>query len=190
MKSLPYPSRSAFSLVELSIVLVILGLLAGGVLSGQSLIRAAEMRGVATDAQRYATALNSFRDKYFSLPGDMSNATQFWHFAGTTSTPGCITNWGAAEAAPGACDGNGDGVISAASAGNTTGESFQAWKHLALAGLIEGMYSGKSGASASDYIVGTNAPTSKIKNAGWMLTYISNPTGAFSNHLYNYDYRN
>ena len=68
---------SAFSLVELSIVLVILGLLVGGVLSGQSLIRAAELRSVTTEYSRYTTAISSFRDKYFALPGDMSNATSF-----------------------------------------------------------------------------------------------------------------
>ncbi len=134
-KQLSTNRERAFSLVELSIVLVILGLLAGGVLSGQALIRAADTRSVIADAQRYATALNSFRDKYFSMPGDMSNATQFWRFAGTTSTPGCITNSGSVEADPGTCDGNGDGVISNAAAANATGESFQAWKQLALAGL-------------------------------------------------------
>ena len=71
-------ARSGFSLVELSIVLVILGLLTGGILAGQSLIRAAELRSVATESQRYMAALNSFRDKYFALPGDMANATAFW----------------------------------------------------------------------------------------------------------------
>ena len=70
--------RSAFSLVELSIVLVILGLLTGGILSGQSLIRAAELRSVTTEYSRYTAATYSFRDKYFALPGDMSNAESFW----------------------------------------------------------------------------------------------------------------
>jgi prepilin-type N-terminal cleavage/methylation domain-containing protein len=70
--------QSAFSLVELSIVLVILGLLVGGVLMGQSLIRAAELRRVVTDYNKYTTAVQSFRDKYFALPGDMTNAQNFW----------------------------------------------------------------------------------------------------------------
>ena len=70
--------RLAFSLVELSIVLVILGLLTGGILTGQSLIRAAEMRSIVTELQRYQTAARSFQDKYFALPGDMRNATDFW----------------------------------------------------------------------------------------------------------------
>ena len=70
--------QRGFSLVELSIVLVILGLLTGGILAGQSLIRASELRAVSTEFQRYVAAVNTFRDKYFMLPGDMSNATAFW----------------------------------------------------------------------------------------------------------------
>ncbi|MGB1539971.1 MAG: prepilin-type N-terminal cleavage/methylation domain-containing protein, partial [Rickettsiales bacterium] len=53
-----------FSLVELSIVLVILGLLTGGILGGQSLIRAAEMRAIATEYDAWKTAVNVFKDKY------------------------------------------------------------------------------------------------------------------------------
>ena len=72
------PNKKAFSLVELSIVLVILGLLVGGILSGQSLIRAAQLRSVTADYTRFVTAVNTFRDKYFALPGDMTNAQSVW----------------------------------------------------------------------------------------------------------------
>ena len=74
----------AFSLVELSIVLVILGLLTGGILAGQSLIRAAELRAVTTEYQRYVAAVQTFRDKYMALPGDMPNAIAFWGAAHAT----------------------------------------------------------------------------------------------------------
>ncbi|MFZ4541879.1 MAG: type II secretion system protein [Rickettsiales bacterium] len=60
----PITTHHAFSLVELSIVLVILGLLVGGILSGQALIRASELRSVSTEQQRYFTAIQTFRDKY------------------------------------------------------------------------------------------------------------------------------
>ncbi|PZU43073.1 MAG: prepilin-type cleavage/methylation domain-containing protein, partial [Sphingomonas sp.] len=63
-----------FSLVELSIVLVILGLLTGGILGGQSLIRAAEIRSIGVDFNRFSTATYTFRDKYMGLPGDITNA--------------------------------------------------------------------------------------------------------------------
>ena len=71
-------TQLAFSLVELSIVLVILGLLVGGILSGQSLIRAATLRSFVKQHEQHYTAVMSFRDKYSQLPGDMNNATQFW----------------------------------------------------------------------------------------------------------------
>ncbi len=77
--------RHGFSLVELSIVLVILGLLTGGILAGKSLMRASELRAVSTEYQRYLTAAQSFRGKYFELPGDFSKAQSFWGIAHATA---------------------------------------------------------------------------------------------------------
>jgi prepilin-type N-terminal cleavage/methylation domain-containing protein len=184
-------SKNGFTLVELSIVLVILGLLAGGVLSGQSLIRAAELRSISTDSGRYATAVTAFRDKYFALPGDMGEATRFWSFAGTTTSPGCVTNSAAATAAPGTCDGNGNGIIADAASAGGTGESFQAWRQLALAGLVEGSYSGNAGtAGPADYVTDANAPRGRIGRTLWMLTYINNTPTPISSHLFDYNYLN
>ncbi|MFZ4541987.1 MAG: type II secretion system protein [Rickettsiales bacterium] len=154
--------NSAFSLVELSIVLVILGLLVGGILSGQALIRAAELRSIATDYSRYISASHTFRDKYFSPPGDMANATAFW---------GTKANCGAASpGATGTCNGNSDGFVNMAAAAGQTGESFMAWQHLTNAGLIEGQYTGVAGPGATtDADYGTNAPRSKLSNGGWQL---------------------
>lgn len=162
--------RNGFSLVELSIVLVILGLLVGGILAGQSLIRAAELRSIINDAQRYNTAMYTFRDRYMSLPGDMNSATRFWGFHNTT---GCINRTGATtNAASGTCDGNGDGIMANAAAANSSAELFQFWRQLSLAGLIEGSYSGLSGASgASHAVIGTNVPASRITNTGWTPNY-------------------
>jgi prepilin-type N-terminal cleavage/methylation domain-containing protein len=179
---LPPPSRLAFSLVELSIVLVILGLLVGGVLSGQSLIRAAELRSVSTEYNRYYTATQSFRDKYFALPGDMANATAFW---GKDNTA-CAAHTGNA-ATPGACNGNADGQINQPLAASATGEAFQFWKQLALAGLIEGSYSGLAGAVGPfDTVMGENAPRSKLSNAGWGLSFLGTRTGDAAYHDGNY----
>ena len=128
-------SRNAFSLVELSIVLVILGLLTGGILGGQSLIRAAELRALTTEYQRYFAAVSTFRDKYFALAGDMTNATSFWG-KDTTSTAQCTSDSGTGGT-PGTCNGNGDGWI-----GTDLRENYRAWQQLSLAGLIEGNYVG------------------------------------------------
>lgn len=159
--------HTGFSLVELSIVLVILGLLVGGVLSGQSLIRAAELRAVSTEYARYTTAAQTFRDKYFAVPGDFRDATRFW--SRLNGNADCVTNSSAAVAAPGVCDGDGDGFLEQGAAVSQSGEYFQFWRHLASAGLIEGTYTGLAGPTSSpwDSIIGSNVPRAKLSNAGW-----------------------
>ncbi len=134
----------AFSLVELSIVLVILGLLVGGVLSGQSLIRAAELRSVTEQQNQLATALNTFQSKYFALPGDMPNATQFWGSAGGSGSATDYVCYGAAASATvtGTCNGNGNGLIGLITvSGVDDGPEYEGvivWKQLANAGLLNG----------------------------------------------------
>lgn len=156
--------KNGFSLVELSIVLVILGLLTGGILAGQSLIRASELRSVTMEYNRYYTAEQAFRDKYFAIPGDMSNATSFWGIAGGTgsdSTCSDVVSTGAAT-----CNGNADGLVITSTGSR---EHFRFWQHLANAGLIEGqftgMYVGASGIGTST----ANAPKSKLGVGLWFV---------------------
>ena len=169
--------RRGFSLVELSIVLVILGLLTGGILAGKSLIRASELRSVATEYQRWVTATYTFREKYMDLPGDFRDATRVWGLMDSTVSVYCTSISGAAlnPNGTGACDGTGDGIIDnngyAAPGANRAAERYQYWRHLALAGLIEGTYNGKSGAGSHDHNPGVNTPTSKFTNAFWGTYY-------------------
>lgn len=154
----------AFSLVELSIVLVILGLLTGGVLTGQALIRASELRSITTQYNGFVSAIGIFRDKYFALPGDMNNATTFW---GTAAT--CPGDQTTPSTTPATCNGDGNGDIM----GNTApySEIHRAWQHLANAGLVEGSYTGVRSAATPNYAVavGVNIPKSKISSVGWGL---------------------
>ncbi len=168
--SLERAGHAGFTLVELSIVLVILGLLTGGILSGQSLIRAAELRSVGTEFQRYRTAVHSFRDKYFALPGDMSNATSFWTSLGGTGSDVTCQNT-AATGAP-TCNGNGNNQVFTSVVNND--EQLRFWQHLANAGLIEGSYTGVVGAA---YVPGGNVGPSKLANSYWW-TGTSTGTGA------------
>ncbi|MFZ4541461.1 MAG: type II secretion system protein [Rickettsiales bacterium] len=162
-------SKAGFSLVELSIVLVILGLLVGGILSGQSLIRAAELRSVATEFSRYTAAVHSFKDKYFAIPGDLANAQSFWGAAGTCPGTNASPSTSAAT-----CNGDGDGTIGMAITGNAN-EEFRFWQHLANAGLIEGTFTGVSNSASWNTevaVIGSNVPVSKLANGGWSAVYV------------------
>lgn len=153
--------QKGFSLVELSIVLVILGLLTGGILAGQNLIRAAELRSLSTQIQQISTAVYTFRDKYFALPGDMRNATDFWGIAAGTAgnDNACFDALGSGT---NTCDGDGNGLFQTY-AGNRRPEHHHFWKHLANAGLIEGSYTGRPGPNNYRQVVaGVNAPRAKM----------------------------
>lgn len=168
--------QRGFSLVELSIVLVILGLFTGGILAGQSLIRAAELRAVSAEFQRYIAATQTFRDKYMAIPGDMNNATRFWNRQENQSW--CITGSSASVTTSGTCDGNGDGMLGFAAAASQSGEMFQYWRQLALAGFIEGTYTGYAGATAADLaVIGSNVPASRISVVGWTAMYRATGVG-------------
>jgi prepilin-type N-terminal cleavage/methylation domain-containing protein len=92
--------RHGFTLIELSIVLVIIGLIVGGILVGRELIHAAELRGDIREIDKMDAAVNTFRLKYNCLPGDCANATQFLE---------------------GAYNGNGNGLIDTGYTGDLDG---------------------------------------------------------------------
>lgn len=173
--------KRAFSLVELSIVLVILGLLVGGVLSGQSLIRAAELRTISSDFARYHAAVYTFRDKYFAMPGDMANATSFWGDQATG--PDACASGATADGTPGTCNGNGDGLIQIGL------EMHRAWQQMALGGLIEGNYTGQNGGgtgcgSTCDAIAGVNAPRGRLNNGGYSFVLVGQDTVSDANNFF------
>lgn len=163
MLNRPRTAEKGFSLVELSIVLVILGLLVGGILAGQSLIRAAELRSITTEQGRFVTAMSAFRDKYFAMPGDFARASEF--------------GWGSYN---GDSDGLIDATTSITSATNpgTINEVSAIWIHLSSAGLVEGSYT--IFASTSTPVLATNIPRSKLNGAGWAASNLGSvlPTSA------------
>jgi prepilin-type N-terminal cleavage/methylation domain-containing protein len=75
----PHGKNHGFTLIEMSLVLVIIGLIIGGILVGQDMIKASEVRATLAQIEKYDTATNTFRTKYSALPGDIlaSQATQF-----------------------------------------------------------------------------------------------------------------
>ena len=140
---------TGFTLIELSIVLVIIGLLVGGVLVGQDLIRAAELRNIVTQVEQIDTAVNTFRLKYRCLAGDCANATTFF---------------------PTSANGDGGKYVGNRSSGTAAQrkEHWNFWQQLALAGLIEGTYTGdgSGGDQYRDAEIGENIPGTAITGAG------------------------
>ena len=129
--------KNGFTLIEMSIVLVIIGLLVGGILMGRDLIRAAEIRKTGSELTNLTTAVATFRVKYNCLPGDCPNATDFF---GTDVTAARQDSSGAT----GTCNGDGDGLINAWH--NVTNvEAYYAFQQLAMAGLIAGSYPNETG---------------------------------------------
>src|SRR5450830_427175 len=70
--------QAGFSLVEIAIVLVIIGLLLGGILKGQEMITQAKIKNVVNDFNGITAAINSYQDRYRALPGDDLNAAGRW----------------------------------------------------------------------------------------------------------------
>jgi len=111
-------SQSGFTLIEIAIVLVIIGLLLGGVLKGQELINSAKVKNLATDFRNIPVFIYGYQDKFKALPGDDSAAGS--HVAATA-------------------DGNGNGVINGMWDSVTAAdESIIFWQHVRLAGLAPG----------------------------------------------------
>lgn len=131
-------SNAAFTLIEIAVVLVIIGLLVGGIIIGMDVIRNSQIQSVISDIGSFQSSMKQFRDKYKYLPGDFPNATAIWGAQG-----GCSINTGGTS---NTCNGNGDGRISGVTAPTTafilSNENYYAWKHLLNAGFLVASYDG------------------------------------------------
>jgi prepilin-type N-terminal cleavage/methylation domain-containing protein len=128
--------QKGFTLVEIAIVLVIIGLLLGGILKGQEMITQAKIKNVMADMSGVSAAMYGYQDRYKALPGDDKTATR----------------WGLS----GAAVGNGDGIV--VGKWTAAGEALNFWDHLRRAGFISGAgaenpfnaVSGKMGVQTGD----------------------------------------
>ena len=132
---MPATTRNGFTLIELSIVLVIIGLLVGGVLAGKALIQQAEVRSASSQLQKLETAYRAFQTKYGCIMGDCPNATDFFGDNYVVVAAGCPPSGGAGNG-----NGDGNGLIKPwsgyAGGGNWTCESIQAISSLNLSGFL------------------------------------------------------
>ena len=116
--------QSGFTLVEIAIVLVIIGLLLGGILKGQELINSAKVKNLANDFRVIPTYIYAYQDKFKALPGDDVNVTTHVNGATLATTP-------AASIGNGVINGNWNSTTN-------TDESRLFWQHVRLANLAAG----------------------------------------------------
>jgi prepilin-type N-terminal cleavage/methylation domain-containing protein len=168
-KKTPREQEKGFTLVELAIVIVIIGLIVGGILAGQDLIRAATIRATLSDLDRYNAGATTFLNKYGGLPGDLlaTNATQFGFTTSTLRT-----------GARGLGDGN--GLLEGCSAGATAlgCETGLFWTDLSVAGLIPQDVSGIATGVATTVdnetsiaIMSTYLPSQRIRQGTFQHVY-------------------
>lgn len=151
--------RNGFTLVEIAIVLVIIGLLLGGLLKGQELIDSARAKSIAQDLRSVSIAVLSYQDKYRALPGDDA---------------GAASRWG-----PSTCQGDGDGIIEGGS--SAPAENQCLWQHLRLANLITGdatSLASPKHADGGDFSVFSRAADSPIpETPGSLIVCAANVRG-------------
>lgn len=133
-----------FTLIEMSLVLVIIGLLVAGVLTGKELIHTAKLHQVVSELNSIQVAINNFRAKYDGLPGDLKKAPAFWPTG--QWNPGLP----AFDAAGLPALPTGQGLWWYAACADQCNtwyayyEGIWAWQQMALAGLLPGPYKNPS----------------------------------------------
>jgi len=169
-------------LVELSIVLIIIGLLVAGVVGGSSLIKSAELRSVMSEARNYGIITNSFFVSYDALPGDIVKS----QFVSPSSSSLSYD-----------CNGDADGKIefnnnmsTAPTAANikNIAEGLCAIYQLKDSGMLQSENFTSIVADVAKFktdlgmIVGTHYPKSKMKGSGWVYDHVSGaePINSFS----------
>jgi len=144
--------ENAFTLIELSIVLIIISLIISGIIGGRALIHSADLRSITSDLNKYKTSINIFRDQYDALPGDITDATSYWPVD-------CVNN----GANP--CNGDGNGILDSAY------ESSRAWQHLYLSSIISKQYEGQT-QSVSVEVLHTNIPSGSLESIFYIYNVV------------------
>jgi prepilin-type N-terminal cleavage/methylation domain-containing protein len=177
MQMMAASSKHGFTLIELSIVLLIIGLIVGGVLAGQNLIFAAGVRATISQIGNYNTAVNTFRTKYGALPGDLNSGT--------------ATTFGFKARGSQAGEGDGNGVIEGVwqnAAGSDygyidcAGETAMFWVDLTTAnGLNVNLIDGSFSTATPTTIPGSDITTTSTPN---IASYLPQAKLGQGNYVY------
>lgn len=160
-------NQKGFTLIELSIVIVIIGLIVAGIFGGQELIRQAQLRTIIAEQTAVKTAVAAFRLEYDQLPGDMPNARAYWAGCGDTDAE---------------CNGDGNKRVSIAAIDSADNEAYRFWEHLAEANLYPGAYTGEAiGTAFNGGNGGTNIPSSKFPATSITYANVIGPGGVETN---------
>ncbi len=145
-------SEKGFTLVELAIVMIIIGVLLGGVLKGQEMITNAKITSTAKDMESFSAATNTFQDQYRDKPGTMPNANS--RLANCATLAACFDVTAAMLPMP---------RIGTAQGNNATTAFFG---QLLAAGLISGFDGSNNGAAAN---FGTSHPAAPVDGGGFIV---------------------
>jgi prepilin-type N-terminal cleavage/methylation domain-containing protein len=153
-KPIKQTSQAGFTLVELAIVMIIIGLLIAGVLKGQELIANARVTSTVAQIKAIDAATSTFKDTYAGLPGDLGTPT--------TRLPNCLAASACGSATSAAL--NGDGKLDVANSFTAAAgiEARGFFPQLAAADLITGIIDNTTAAFGHDF------PMSKIDGSGFI----------------------
>lgn len=145
--------KEAFTLVEMAIVIVVIGVLVVGIAAGFDMVKQAQLRAFITDMRFYKVSYNNFLGRYNKIPGDMENASSYFANCAATNTN---------------CDGDNDGVIECALT-TANDEITGAWSQMHQAGMLDTGIRPTPDSANGGLELGLDSPIAGINGVGYFF---------------------